>query len=78
MLLEEGATPAATFEKAQKEYIALEAETKNLDAVAAAAEERITSVSRELDAARKILEGKADDAEAGKRQRSDPAMCSRP
>jgi HlyD family secretion protein len=66
MLLEEGATPRLTFEKAQKEYIALQAEAKNLDAVAVAADERISSVSRELDAARKILEGKATDAEAAK------------
>ena len=66
MLLEEGATPRLTFEKAQKEYIALQAESKNLDAVAVAADERISSVSRELDAARKILEGKATDAEAAK------------
>jgi HlyD family secretion protein len=66
MLLEEGATPRLTFEKAQKEYIALQAESKNLDAVAVAADERISSVSRELDAARKLLEGKATDAEAAK------------
>lgn len=66
MLLEEGATPRLTFEKAQKEYIALQAESKNLDAVAVAADERISSVSRELDATRKILEGKATDAEAAK------------
>ena len=66
MLLDEGATPRLTFEKAQKEYVALEAESKNLDAVAAAAEERISSVSRELDAARKILEGKSEDVEVAK------------
>ena len=66
MLLEEGATPRLTFEKAQKEYMALQAESKNLDAVAVAADERISSVSRELDATRKILEGKATDAEAAK------------
>jgi multidrug resistance efflux pump len=66
MLLDEGATPRLTFEKAEKEYVALEAEAKNLDAVAAAAEERISSVSRELDAARKILEGKSEDVEVAK------------
>ena len=65
MLLDEGATPRLTFEKAQKEYIALEAESKNLDAVAVAADERISSVSRELDAARKLLEGKADRCGSG-------------
>ena len=61
MLLDEGATPRLTFEKAEKEYIALEAESKKLDAVAVSAEERISSVSRELDSARKLLEGKSED-----------------
>ncbi|HYI91932.1 MAG TPA: efflux RND transporter periplasmic adaptor subunit [Bryobacteraceae bacterium] len=63
MLLAEGATPRRNFEKAQKEFIALEAETKNHDAVAAGAEERITSTQNELDAARKLLEGKSEDLE---------------
>lgn len=63
ILLDEGATPRLTFEKAQKEYLALEAESRNLDAVAVAAEDRISSVTRELDAARKLLEGKTADVE---------------
>ena len=63
MLLAEGATPRRNFERAQKEHIALEAETRNHDAVAAGAEERITSTQNELDAAKKLLEGKSEDVE---------------
>jgi len=63
MLLAEGATPRRNFERAQKDYVALEAETKNHDAVAAGAEERITSTQNELDAAKKLLEGKSEDVE---------------
>jgi multidrug resistance efflux pump len=66
MLLDEGATPRQTFEKAQKEYVALQAESSKLDAVATAADDRISSVQRELDAARKLLEGKAEDVEKAK------------
>ena len=66
MLLSEGATPRRIFEKAQTEYEALAAESKKLDAVAASSDERISSLQRELDAARKVLEGKAEDAEAAK------------
>ncbi len=63
MLLAEGATPRRNFERAQKDYVALEAETKSHDAVAAGAEERITSTQNELDAAKKLLEGKSEDVE---------------
>ena len=63
MLLAEGATPRRNFEKAQKEFLALEAESTNLSAVAVAAEERISLTQSELDAARKLLEGKVADLE---------------
>ena len=63
MLYSEGATPRNTFEKAEKDFHALEADSKNLDAVAAAAEERITSLQLELDNARKVLDGKSQDLE---------------
>lgn len=63
MLLSEGATPRRTFEKAEKEYLALEAAAKNVDAVAVAAEERVGLTQRELDTARKLLEGKMADLE---------------
>jgi multidrug resistance efflux pump len=63
MLLDAGATPRLVFEKAQNEYTALEAESKKLDLVSSSADERITSVQRELDAARKLLQGKSEDLE---------------
>lgn len=66
MLLAEGATPRNKFEKAEKEYLALEAESKKLDAVASGADERISSTQRELDAARKLFEGKSEDVDHAK------------
>jgi HlyD family secretion protein len=66
MLLAEGATPRLTFEKAQKEFQSLEVESKNLDAVAAVAEDRIGSTQRDLDAARKLLETKSEDLDVAK------------
>ena len=68
MMIEQGATPRKTFEKAEAEYKAIAEESKNLDSVSEAAEERIASLSRELDAARKILEGKVDDLDHTKEQ----------
>jgi multidrug resistance efflux pump len=66
MLLAEGATPRLTFEKAEKEFQALEAESKNLDSVATVAEERISNTQRDLDAARKLLENKTEDLDTAK------------
>jgi multidrug resistance efflux pump len=64
MLLAEGATPRLVFEKAEREFIALEAESKNLDQVATQAEERLDTLQRELDTARKFVHDKTDDLEA--------------
>jgi HlyD family secretion protein len=66
MLLAEGATPRLTFEKAQKEFQALDVESKSLDAVAAVAEDRIATTQRDLDAARKLLESKSEDLDVAK------------
>ena len=66
LLISEGATPKKVFAKAEQEYTALLAESKQLDEVAKQAEERITSASRELDSARKLLDGKLADMEAAK------------
>ena len=73
----EGATPRNKFEKAEREYLALEAESKKLDMVASGANERISSTQRELDTARKLLEGKSEDMSTPKKG-SLPAMCFRP
>jgi membrane fusion protein (multidrug efflux system) len=68
ILLERGATPKNTFLKAEKDYLALQAEAKNIDAVAANAEERVTTLQRELDNARKLLEAKSSDLEEAKQK----------
>jgi multidrug resistance efflux pump len=68
ILLERGATPKNTFLKAEKDYLALQTETKNADVLAASAEERVTTLQRELDNARKLLEAKAEDLEKAKQQ----------
>jgi multidrug resistance efflux pump len=66
MLLAEGATPRLTFEKAQKEFQGLEVESKNLDAVATVAEDRVGTTQRDLDTARKMLETKSEDLDVAK------------
>ena len=64
LLYSEGATPRKDFEKAEKDFKALEAESANLTEVARNAEERVSSLNRDLDAARKLLEGRAADMES--------------
>jgi multidrug efflux pump subunit AcrA (membrane-fusion protein) len=66
MLLDEGATPRLTFEKAERDFRNLEVESKNLDELAKQAEERVDSLQRELDVAKKILQDRSDDAEGVK------------
>jgi multidrug resistance efflux pump len=66
MLIAEGATPRQVFEKAETDYEALVTQSKDLDVVARAADERVSSLSRELDAARRVLEDKLADAEAAR------------
>ena len=68
ILLERGATPKNTFLKAEKDYLALQTEAKNADVLAANAEERVSTLQRELDHARKLLEAKANDLEEAKLQ----------
>jgi multidrug resistance efflux pump len=63
MLLAEGATPRLTFEKAQREFLALEKESANLDQLARQSEERVDSLQRDLDNVRKILQDKVDELE---------------
>ncbi len=56
MLYEKGATPRLAFEKAQKEHAAAREEHELLDQVARNSEERVRTVSTELDAARIAFE----------------------
>jgi membrane fusion protein (multidrug efflux system) len=66
LLIAEGATPRQVFEKAEKDYEALVGQAKDLETVARGADERVSSLSRELDGARVFLEDKLADAEAAK------------
>jgi multidrug resistance efflux pump len=66
MMIEQGATPRKVFEKAEAEFKTAEQESRNLDVLSQASDERISSLSRELDTARKILESKSEDLEAAK------------
>lgn len=66
LLLSEGATPRIAFEKAEKEFKVIEAESKQLSEAAAHAEERVATLQRDLDAARKLVEGSAAELEATK------------
>jgi multidrug resistance efflux pump len=63
-----GATPRRVFEKAESDFNAAQAEAKSMTELAAAADERVSSTVKELDAARKILDELThdlEDAEAG-------------
>lgn len=64
MLVAEGATPRQVFEKAEKEAEVLDQESRNAVETAKQAEERLSMVLRELDTARKLLDGKVQDLES--------------
>lgn len=66
LLFSEGATPRLTYEKAEKDYRAIEAEAKNLAAVSEHADQRVSTLQRDLDTARRLLETKTTDLEAAK------------
>jgi multidrug resistance efflux pump len=63
ILIAEGATPRRVFEKAEQEYRALEDESASLSAVAKQAVERVSTTQRDLDAAKKLLDGRNEDLE---------------
>ncbi len=65
-LIDQGATPRLTFEKAEKEYNAYKADAENLARTAAAAEDRVASLTDELEAARKAAEAQAQKADEAK------------
>lgn len=66
MLLAEGATPRLVFEKAEKDYKALEEESQTLTTAARQADERVASLSRDLDNFRTLLDGRVADMESAK------------
>jgi multidrug resistance efflux pump len=64
MLVNEGATPRLTFEKAQKEYELAQSEYQALGELARQAEERVSSLRREIDESRRLLDSKNQDLES--------------
>ncbi len=66
LLYREGATPRLVFEKSQKEYREAHAEYTSLEAVAKQAEERVEALTKELDAARRVLDDRNQDLEQAK------------
>jgi multidrug resistance efflux pump len=66
MLIEQGATPRLVFEKAERDFNTIEAESKNADEVAKQSEERVSGLQAELDNARKILDGETEELERAK------------
>ena len=66
LLMREGATPRLVFEKAEKDYETLKTDAVNLEQLARGAEDRLTSVTKELDAARTIAQAKAEELDDAK------------
>ena len=63
LLLKEGATPRLVYEKIEKEYLAAKAEYESARDISANADQRVSSLSRQLEAAKRTLEEKTDDLE---------------
>lgn len=72
MLYNEGATPRLVFEKAQKEFQLAQGEFQALDQVARLADQRVTSLQKEVDAARRAL---AEKNQAVENAQQDLAAC---
>lgn len=66
MLLDAGATPRQTFERAEKEFRTLQSDEGTLGEVSKAADARIGTLQSELDAIRKRLDDKVLDMETAK------------
>jgi multidrug efflux pump subunit AcrA (membrane-fusion protein) len=66
MLMQEGATPRLTYEKAEVEYNKLKSDAASFDQIATAAEDRVTSLTKELDATRTLAQQKTEDLDQAK------------
>ncbi len=65
-LLSEGATPKLVYEKSQKDFLAIQTEYQGLKALAASMDERVSTIVREIDTARRSLNEKSEEAELAK------------
>ena len=68
MLLGEGATPRLTYEKAEREFKQIKTEHDSAVAVAKVADDRVANLNRDLDATKKLLEGRNEDLENAKEE----------
>jgi HlyD family secretion protein len=63
MLMSEGITPRLVYEKAEREYNTLKAQTQDLSEAAKKAAEHLTSLKAELESARRAAEQRANDSD---------------
>ena len=68
MLLREGATPRLAYEKAEREYKQIRGDYDNSNEAAKVSDDRVTSLNRDLDAVKKLLEGRNDELENAKEE----------
>lgn len=68
MLLREGATPRLAFEKAEREFKQIKTDYDNTSEAAKVADDRVASLNRDLDAAKKLLEGRNEELENAKEE----------
>ncbi len=62
-MMAEGATPRLVYEKAEKEYTSQKADLETTEALAAQQEDRVSSLTKELEAAQNLLEKKQSELE---------------
>jgi HlyD family secretion protein len=67
-LLDAGATPRLTFEKAEQDYQNAKAEYGGLSDAAQAAEDRVTSLSKEIENAKAMVQSKSKDLDNAEAQ----------
>jgi multidrug resistance efflux pump len=63
MLHSEGATPRLTYEKSEHDYQSAETESQSLEDLARIAENRVSDLMKDQEAAKRVLEDKLKDAE---------------
>jgi multidrug resistance efflux pump len=68
LLHSEGATPRLAFERAEREFAAAEADAASRDEVAKVADERVASLLKDIDAARRVLDDKNRELEDAQSQ----------
>ena len=66
MLMREGATARLVFEKAEKDYNSLKADSESLEQLAKQAEDRLIDLNKELDNVKKLADSKSQDAAEAK------------